>query len=439
LLQSKTFHHIQIIMQPRLTRIAFFIAAVCVLYSVSSHRTRYSQDHIIWGDVEGYYCYLPMMFVDHGCHHLNLRTSDLRRNSQNEEYSKYTCGLSYFFAPFFVVAHIVSKAEDLPATGYGLWYYRAVCLCCAVWTTIGMLLLIKLLMRHFQWFTAWITAACLFFGTNYFHYATRYVGMAHVYDFALVAWLLYLYQSFLDDPKWHKSVLMASLAGWLVLIRPTNVEFLLFLPFLMVNSKATLQERWVYLRANVKAPYLLVLLFFLPMVPQFVYWKEMTGHWVMYSYQQETFCFWKSPKILEVLFDTQNGLLLYSPILLLLFFGLVRYRKDARTNAAGVSILFCVITYTFASWWAWFFGAAYGHRCYIDYYPVLAFPMAVAIERTLAAKKPVSKIILGTFLTLMCFYNIRMSFQFEKTGIWDGKEWQWNYGRWWHEVQESCL
>ncbi len=419
-------------------QIAFGLAAVLVFYFASSHRTRYSQDHIIWGDVEGYYCYLPMVFVDHSCHTLQLRTSDLRRNALNEEYSKYTCGLSYFFAPFFVVAGGITKAVGLPATGYGLWYYRAMCLCCAVWTTIGMMLLVKLLTRHFRRVTAWLTAACLFLGTNYFHYATKYVGMAHVYDFALTAWILYLFQSFLDNPRWHKTAGIALLSGWLVLIRPTNVEFLLFVPFFMVNSKEALLERWAFLRTHAKKGYFLIPLFILPMVPQLLYWKEMTGHWVMYSYGQETFCYWNNPKLLEVLFDTQNGLLLYSPVLLLLFVGLVRYWKDVRANAFGVSVLFCIITYTFASWWAWFFGAAYGHRCYIDYYPVFAFPLAVAIERTLAKKK-VSKLVLGVFLVAMCYYNVRMSVQFDKTGIWDGKEWQWNYGRWWHEVKQGCL
>src|SRR6185437_3399982 len=141
---------------------------------------------------------------------------------------------------------------------------------------------------------------------------------------------------------------------------------------------------------------------FVPMIPQLLYWKEMVGHWVTYSYEGEGFIYWQHPKIPEVLFDTEDGLFLYAPILLFSVLGLIIWRKDKRTNSIGMSIVFAIITYVFASWWQWSFGAAYGQRCYIEYLPFLAFPMAVAFERIVASKYYAVKIpvalVVGLFI-----------------------------------------
>jgi hypothetical protein len=172
-------------------------------------------------------------------------------------------------------------------------------------------------------------------------------------------------------------------------------------------------------------------------VPQLLYWKEMTGHWVHYSYTGETFLYWKNPKMAQVLFDTQNGLFLYSPILLFMFAGLFLARKEPRTNFVAICILFPVITYIFASWCAWWFGAAFGHRCYIEYFPVLAFPMAIAMEKIISLSKLYFKIPIFLIILLFNHYSIGMSYLFLKEGIWDGLEWQWNWSGWWTLVQHA--
>jgi hypothetical protein len=197
-----------------------------------------------------------------------------------------------------------------------------------------------------------------------------------------------------------------------------------------------IKQRLAFLKTRLPDLLLAVPFMLLPMIPQFLYWKEMTGRWITYSYEGEGFPYWSHPKIAAVLFDTQNGLFLYSPVLLLLCYGLLAGRKDQRTQFMGASLVFISITYVFASWWTWWFGGAFGHRCYIEYLPVFAFPMAIAVEKIAAMKKAI-KLPVAAVVIVLLYYSVAMSFVYTaSTQRWDGPAWRWNWGKWAEEVRQ---
>jgi hypothetical protein len=155
----------------------------------------------------------------------------------------------------------------------------------------------------------------------------------------------------------------------------------------------------------------------------------MTGKWLYYSYDGEGFVYWKNPKILAVLADTQNGLFVYSPVLLLSVAAMFMSPKDKRTQVLGIATTFWLATYMFASWWVWNFGAAYGHRCYIEYFPLFAFPLAVFIEK-IRAKGTIHAIVLTPLLMLFVLYSVGLTRINDKNGIWCGDKWRWNWQLW---------
>src|SRR5690606_20575959 len=55
---------------------------------------------------------------------------------------------------------------------------------------------------------------------------------------------------------------------------------------------------------------------------QMIYWKTQTGHWLYFSYEGEQFYF-DNPHIIDGLFGYRKGLLVYSPILIFGFAGLI--------------------------------------------------------------------------------------------------------------------
>jgi hypothetical protein len=80
-----------------------------------------------------------------------------------------------------------------------------------------------------------------------------------------------------------------------------------------------------------------------------------------------------------VLFSVQKGLFFWSPLLLLALAGwarLVASGHPARAFAVPSAVFLLVNTYLIASWWDWQFGGSYGHRGFVDAFPVFAFGFA---------------------------------------------------------------
>jgi hypothetical protein len=85
-------------------------------------------------------------------------------------------------------------------------------------------------------------------------------------------------------------------------------------------------------------------------------------------------------------------------------------------------VLLSAGTYVFASWWAWWFGGAYGHRCFVDFLPILAIPSAYAIKFIQESPKFI-RISTGLLFILGVYVNLRMSHMYQ--GMWDGPDWTW--------------
>jgi hypothetical protein len=161
-----------------------------------------------------------------------------------------------------------------------------------------------------------------------------------------------------------------------------------------------------------------------------LYWHEMTGKWVRYSYEGEGFIYWAKPKIAAVLFDVQNGLFVYSPMALLMVAGIVTGWRARKHQAVSTAFIFILSTYFFASWWAWWFGGAFGHRSYVELYALLAFPLAGLFEKTMALRRVVVRDLILAGLLFLMFYSVRLSFLYTHLpGPWDGPDWRWNWAK----------
>ncbi len=81
-------------------------------------------------------------------------------------------------------------------------------------------------------------------------------------------------------------------------------------------------------------------------------------------------------------------------------------------------LLVSIITYYVnSSWWCWWWGGSFGNRGMIEFYAILAFPMAALYEKML---KPMRKWMLVSFISLFIFYNLYQSYRFKATVIhWD--------------------
>lgn len=368
---------------------------------------------LIWSDAEGYYLYLPATFINGTFEELPVRTTDqfFFYEGSNKRFTKYTCGVAILQAPFFWVADQWVKIKGLERDGYSAFYIRSIQWAAIFYAFLGLLLLKKILSRHFTEGITFLTLLGLFFGTNLFHYAVQEPGMSHVYSFFLFALFVYLTPDFYQKPGWKRFALMGFLLGLIVLIRPTNLLLLIYLLGYGIRSRHDLRVRWRFIQRHFGPLLVAPLCSFLVFIPQFMYWKYLSGDWLIYSYGEEGFN-WLSPKIDRLLFDIKNGWLLFSPMaglsLIGLFLGFKRNEHDSRV----IFTLLLVLIYIWSSWWCWWFGGAFGQRNFVEWYVLLAFPFAYLAERVFAQKYTAIQALYSLVFVAALYYGFYLCLSF---------------------------
>ncbi len=412
--------------------LVFILSFLCVMM-IAFDRIKGNPRAVIWSDCEGYYSYLPGLFILKDFHKLPPGSMLFYSNDKGEFVNKYSCGVAYFELPFFGMGYLISKWKGGdPSDYFSPIYSKAIAFGGILFAFLGILFLYKSLIRGEMKSenVAFWSILSVFLGTNLFHYTTKEMGMSHVYSFFLFAALLFYVPKYLKRSHLINSVVMGGIMGWILLIRPTNVVVFLLVLLYNVYTLSSFSERIKFFIKNYRSVLIIMLVAMIMLIPQLLYWKEMTGHWIYYSYMEEGFKYWNKPKIMAVLFDVQNGLLLYSPLVALMLFGIVYGLKIKKYHCPAMLLIFALATYIFASWWAWWFGGAFGHRGYVEYYAILAIPLAGLIDKIFSSPKRFVRLSFQCLLILLMIYSVRLSYLYTSIGgPWDGPDWRWNWDK----------
>jgi len=362
------------------------------------------RNQVLSYDVAGYYAYLPMLFVERDLRLEKTWKYDMIQLVGVHEHPvsggrhlKFTAGMAYLYAPFFAAAHAYTLATNPEeAHGFSLPYRFGIGLAGVVYPLVGLVFLRRFL-RHYVPDAAisW-TLFALFLGTNLFYYSSFRGAMSHGATFMLGAAMLYQADLWRRREQVWRLGVLGVLAGLIVLIRPVNV----LIP-LAVAAMFTMDGR---LPKGLLTPKSLAVALGLAVVvgiPQLLYWKASTGHWIVWTYGAERF-FWSQPAWIQGLFSWRKGWLLYTPMvafILLGFWGLAR-KKPAWALIAGLYLI--ATAYVTFSWWAWWYGGSFGSRPMIDGYALLALPLAVYVQRMLEeAPGWIRRLSLGTVCALV--------------------------------------
>lgn len=319
---------------------------------------------VIWSDQEGYYIYLPAVFIHGGFENVPFINGCGIYETENgpRTFTKYTYGVALLESPFFLVAHAVAPLFGFERDGRSLPYIWSILLAAIAYMLIGLWLLSRLLSElTFGKTIAWLVPLGILLGTNLFYYTFREAGMSHVYSFFLFSVLLYASHRRSQSPNLKWDLLTAVPLALIILIRPTNAIALL-IPILWGANLSELPKRVLAFITNFRWWLTFIVAMLVLFAPQLAYWKHITGDFLFYSYGDEGFIYWNRPKMLHVLLSAQNGWLVYSPLAAIGIVGIGLMLKEKATGWALPAILLTLATYVFGSWWAWWFGGAYGHR-----------------------------------------------------------------------------
>lgn len=256
-----------------------------------------------------------------------------------------------------------------------------------------------------------------------------------MFSFFVLTFFVYNLDKFLRRSSLANALACGIPFAIALLIRPTNAFYLFLFILYDVYTFKSLKERIIWLLKNTQYLLFIALIVLIVFIPQMLYWHATVGKYFVYSYTfsyggTESFIYWNSPKIGYVLFGVESGWLVYTPFFFIFFIGLLWALIKRKINAPAILILFILILYANASWWCYTFSCSYGHRAFIEYYPVFLIPVAFCFQQVYILRKKVVSGILIFLLALFLMANIRFTKFYFEDGCWIRPGWTWvNYNR----------
>ncbi len=408
----------------------WIILGATMLANFSHHK--WQDGNIIEFDVKSYYSYLPATFI-----YKDISLKFLDNNSRiNNEMWPVTLdngnrlivtsyGLSVLYSPFFFLAHGYAKLSNkYEADGYTMPYQLAINFSAVFYLILGLFFLRKLLLKYFKEWIVAFTLIAVTVGTNLAFFASYAAAMPHTYNFALITIFLWLVIKWYESPSRLMSIGIGALLGFIALIRPTNILVFFILLLWNVYSGKDLKNRLLlYIR---RFDYVLIMLafFILIWMPQFFYWKQVSGHWIFYSYSAKNASFfWMNPQIFDILFSVKKGWFVYTPIMLIAVIGIFFLRYKLKGAFWPILVFLVFNIYTQASWWCWWFGGGFSIRTFIDSYGIMALPLAMIIDNT--SQRKIIRYVMPAIIIVLTWYNTFQINQYNHNAIhfwWNSKE-----------------
>lgn len=346
-------------------------------------------DRFIGGDAKGYYAYLPAAFIygdfsygfvdDIEKKHYNdnpaARKDFLTETEHGGKVNKTFPGASLFYMPFFLLAHVLTFLSPWEADGYSYLYQWVLPVAHVFYFCCALLLLQRMSKRKgWEMNRFWLVVLVALLGTQLGYYLVFDLTLIHLFGWAMMIFTIDLIDRIFERPNTIKFFLLGLFLGILLILRPTNLLALLFLPFvgfvLGWNWKLLINQ--LISRKGITA----LLGIIIPIFLMSFLWYAQSGHWVVYSYGEEGFNF-AEPHMLNFTFGYEKGWLLYTPLAAILIILCAVYFIRKWSLFSGVYWIFSwvLVVYIFSSWWYWNYGFGFSQRVMIEYSVFFLLPV----------------------------------------------------------------
>lgn len=369
----------------------------------------------------GYYQYLPTLIGTHYWEHMPWSV----RLPNASELSLFSYGVALLQLPWFLLGHCLAWARGSPMNGYSAPYAMSIFLGVAFYVGVATSLLFQALRRRFSPSIALAVPILLFAGTNLYYYATRQPAMSHAYVYFLFAALHYLVIRNIERASPYRTAGIILICSLAILIRQVHVVVSLFPLLYLVADGPALRERLRWITQRPWAIVGAILLACALWLPQLAYWKLITTDTYVvfpYSYKNEHFDFLWRPHLIDVLTSVINGWWIYTPLMALACLWLVRMAWHKDPGGRLVLLIVVLVWYTYAAWWCWWLGGSFGHRGFVEYYALLAIPLAHGIEHVRRMHWS-WRSALGIILAAFMWASMRMTAEYD--WAWSEPGWTW--------------
>ena len=387
---------------------------------------------ISW-DVSGYYAYLPAIFIHKDIKKLEYLPGIIEeyRPSPSMDQAfmhesgnyifKYSLGQSINYLPGFFIGHSwASLSEKYPADGYSYPYQFSVYWFALGLGLLGIFILFNILRSVFNQNTANWTILLLAAGTNLLEYASYTPMMTHISLFTLYTLLIRQSIRFwAAEQKRQYAITIGLIVGLMALIRPTEI-IALIIPLLwgLNLNKAGLSKRLGDLKTNLPQLGFAAISGALILFLQPLYWKIAGGEFVIYSYQDQGFS-WFKPHVKNVLISYRKGWLVYTPMMIFGLIGFVNLYRKYRTYFWVCLLFFLVNFYIVSAWDIWWYGGSFGQRALVQSYAIMAFPLAAFVDQL--KTKNIQRYLTIAFMLFFIVLNNFQIWQSHTAGLFDAE------------------
>ncbi|MCX6287337.1 MAG: hypothetical protein NTY96_09490 [Bacteroidetes bacterium] len=383
----------------------------------------------IWSDAAHYYVYMPATFI-YGWdvfrfpYKIEKKFEGFILNDKTGKVEiKTTCGEAILLTPFFLAAHTSAYIFKLPMDGFSSFYQVFMLIGCVFYFTLGLFFLKKFLDSYFKHAVSLTVILIIAFSTQIYFYAYDQVLMSHTYSFFLFCLFIYLLKRYLDGGKKSYTIfaLLSLSLALAVLLRPTNIMVILWFAFLDLKSLKEFWQRILFF-LNPKRSLIYIVIQFIVLIPQFLYWKYLSGQYVYYSYPGEVF-FLGHPMLIQVWFSPFNGLFPYHPVWFLILAGMFIMIRRRKLNGIFSLFFFLLASYVFSCWHCWFYGGSFGFRPLAEFTVFMALPLGYFFISIARWKNLFVKSSMAVIFFLLVYFNLM---QFYHYNIFTGGMWSWD-------------
>lgn len=376
---------------------AVIMLLALAIWYVKSERAKGSYS----GDAAGYYAYLPAIINDgdlsfsqhkqrendHGIY------ANYRRESNGNTVNKYPVGTAILQAPAYMISHLFGLDEY--SGGQQILHL------------LGALFFLLLGLYHLRKLSNSLglngdLAIVMSLSGNLIYYTIAEPFMSHVYGFSLVCILLSLLYDTVNIKELKHIPWMFLIIGFLIILRPTNVLLIAFLPFILKLYKSDFKTVLSLLRMK----WYWFPLMLLPIGIQSILWYIGTGQFFMWSYPGEGFN-WFSPHLMEVWISFKKGLFIYTPILLFSLAAFYRFRLFRQSQTIYWFAGLLIVSYVISCWWSWYYGDSFGHRAFIEFYPVLIIPALILFSNSK------NNVLIWTSVSIVFLFGLLQNWQYD--------------------------
>jgi hypothetical protein len=337
----------------------------------------------IAGDGEGYYAYLPALFIYHDGRYSFAKDIETKYYSEGRfsmfvsdetgNVNKYFPGAALLWSPFFALAHFTTWVTGGSTDGYSDYYQLFVILAAYFYLWLACKLLLRiLLLLNISLSSARLSVLFTLLSGFLVYNIVFIPSLIHLYNFFLInlfVWLLLKCRQTGHLRYFHLAILTGAIA---TIARPSNAIVYLLIPVFIKKEiiQQLLKSRCILLTMLATA-----VVFTIPLL----LYEWQSGSFFRYSYGNETFHF-THPEILNTLFSYRRGFFVYSPIMLISMAGWYFLFKSKQDYALKLMLFYALVIYIVSSWWCWWYGLSYGQRAFADFYFINAVLLGILFD-----------------------------------------------------------